>query len=70
MKTAADVYMPCDGKVVRVNNQLEDEPQKISIAAEDDGWLMEMEINDTAQLDDLLDEYTYMKHVENEKEDH
>ena len=46
VKTAADVYMPCDGTVTRVNEQLEDEPQHISIAAEDDGWLMEFKIED------------------------
>ena len=46
VKTAADVYMPCDGKILKVNERLEDEPQHISIAAEEDGWLMEMEIDD------------------------
>ena len=26
VKTAADVYMPCDGTVLKVNAELEDEP--------------------------------------------
>ena len=47
VKTAADVYMPCNGKITKVNEALEDEPQHISIAAEEDGWLMELEIEDT-----------------------
>ena len=59
MKTAADVYMPCTGNVTRVNEDLDEEPQKISIAAEEDGWLMEMDIEDASQLDDLLDEKSY-----------
>ena len=46
VKTAADVYMPCDGKILKVKDRLEAEPQHISIAAEEDGWLMEMEIDD------------------------
>ena len=39
--------MPCDGKITKVNEVLEDEPQQISIGAEDEGWLMELEIDDT-----------------------
>ena len=42
VKTAADVYMPCDGKIIKVNTRLEDEPQHISTTAEEDGWLMEV----------------------------
>ena len=42
VKTAADVYMPCDGKITKVNEVLEEEPQQISIGAEDEGWLMEL----------------------------
>ena len=60
MKTAADIYMPCDGSVTRVNEDLDEEPQKISIAAEEDGWLMEMKIDDATQLDELLDEKSYI----------
>ena len=26
VKTAADVYMPCDGKITKINTNLEDEP--------------------------------------------
>lgn len=51
--------MPCDGKITKVNEQLEDEPQHISIAAEEDGWLMEFEIEDVDQLDKMLDEKSY-----------
>ena len=69
VKTAADVYMPCDGKITKVNEVLEDEPQQISIGAEDEGWLMELEIDDTAQLDDLLDEKAYLEYVETLDED-
>ena len=40
--------MPCEGTITRINEELEDEPQKISIAAEDDGWLMEFEFGDAS----------------------
>ena len=62
--------MPCDGKVTRINEMLEDDPQHISIAAEEDGWLMEMEIEDTNQLDKLLDEDAYKAYLETIEDEH
>ena len=62
--------MPCDGKILKVNEALEDEPQQISIGAEDEGWLMEMEIKDIAQLDNLLDEKAYLEYLETLEDDH
>ena len=62
--------MPCDGKIIKVNDVLEEEPQQISIGAEDEGWLMEMEIDDTTQLDNLLDEKAYLEYLETLEDDH
>ena len=62
--------MPCDGSVTKVNESLEDTPQSISIGAEEEGWLMEFEITDASQLDDLLDEKSYLAHLETIEEDH
>jgi len=70
VKTAADIYMPCDGKILKINERLEDEPQHISIEAESEGWLMEMEIEDTDQLKDLLDEESYLKYLDTLEDDH
>ena len=55
VKTAADVYMPCEGTITKVNDALEDEPQGLSEAPEADGWLMELEINDCGALDGMMD---------------
>ena len=62
--------MPCPGKVVRINERLEDEPQHISIAAEEDGWLMEFNIEDASELEALLDEKSYLEYVDTLEEDH
>ena len=62
--------MPCDGTITKVNGQLEDEPQAISIAAEDEGWLMEFEIEDDSQLNELLTESDYKSFLETLEDDH
>ena len=64
VKTAADVYMPCDGKITLINTNLEDEPQAISIGAESEGWLCELEVSNSSQLDSLLDEEAYEKYIQ------
>ena len=61
--------MPCDGKITKVNNALEDEPQQISIGAESEGWLIELELTNTEQVDSLLDEEAYLEYVEKLKEE-
>ena len=55
--------MPCDGKITVINTNLEDEPQAISIGAESEGWLCELEVSNSSQLDSLLDEEAYQKYV-------
>ena len=62
--------MPCDGSVTRVNEDLDEEPQKISIAAEEDGWLMELKIDDASQLDELLDEKSYKEYCDTLEDEH
>ena len=62
--------MPCDGSVTKVNEILEESPQNISINAEQEGWLMEFEITDASQIDDLLDEKSYLAYLETIEEDH
>ena len=61
--------MPCDGKITKVNDALEDEPQQISIGAESEGWLIELELDNVEQVEGLLDEKAYLEHVEKLKEE-
>ena len=62
--------MPCDGKITKVNDVLEDEPQQISIGAEDEGWLMEFEFEDASQMDSLLEEKAYLEYLETLDDEH
>ena len=61
--------MPCDGKITKVNDTLAEEPQAVSINAEVEGWLCEVQIDDVEQLKELLDEESYKAYVESLDED-
>lgn len=66
VKSVSDLYAPAGGTVTRVNERLNGEPGLINQDAMGDGWIMELELSDPADLDDLLDAAAYEKHIEEE----
>lgn len=65
VKAASDIYIPVSGKIMDVNLELEDEPERIN----DDpygSWICIVEMTDKSQLDDLMDYDTYIKMTEEE----
>ncbi|KAH6561977.1 hypothetical protein BASA50_007197 [Batrachochytrium salamandrivorans] len=64
VKAASDVYAPISGKVLSVNTNLADEPSLINKSPYADGWIAKLEIADTTQLADLMDETAYAAHIE------
>jgi glycine cleavage system H protein len=55
------VYAPISGKVVAVNTKLDDAPEIINSSPYDDGWLVEIEVKDKAEVSTLLDAADYKK---------
>lgn len=54
VKSVSEVYAPVSGKIVAVNTQLEESPEIINDKPYDDGWLVELELKDKAELNSLL----------------
>lgn len=66
VKAASDLYAPLSGEVLSVNTQLEGEPQLINANPYSDGWLLQMSIKNTEELDSLLDSGAYTDLLEQE----
>jgi glycine cleavage system H protein len=64
VKAASDVYAPVSGTVVDGNSALEAEPALVNSAAETDGWFFTLVLDDTSELDGLMDENAYRAFVE------
>jgi glycine cleavage system H protein len=64
VKAASEVYAPVAGEVVEINQAVVDEPAKVNAGAMGDGWFFKLRLSDRAQLDGLMDEAAYAKHVE------
>jgi len=63
VKSVSEVYSPVSGKIINVNKKLEESPESINKSPYDDGWLVELEINDKSEIGKLLDAVTYKKSI-------
>jgi glycine cleavage system H protein len=63
-KSVSDVYAPVDGQVVARNEVLDSTPELVNLDPYGEGWLVQLSVEDTAAIDDLLDAEAYTEHVE------
>ncbi len=59
VKAASDLFAPVSGKVVGVNQQLFDHPELINKDPYGEGWMIEVELVDPAELGKLLTSEEY-----------
>ena len=59
VKTVADGLMPVSGKVIEVNADLEGAPESVNSDPYGAGWMIKVEMNNPAEVDDLLDAAAY-----------
>ena len=59
VKTVSDLLSPCSGKVIEVNEKLEDEPQLINTDPFGEGWIIKVEMNNSDELNNLMDAEAY-----------
>lgn len=63
VKSVSDLYSPVSGRVVAVNAALKDSPEDVNAEPYGKGWMIEVEPNDKAELDELLTPDAYAQHV-------
>ncbi len=61
VKAVVELICPLSGAVVSVNEDLPDEIGVVNSDPHDTGWMIVMEIEDPAELDDLLDVKGYQE---------
>ena len=68
VKAVSDLYMPVDGEILEINEDLENSPELVNSSPLEDGWMIKIAIKDDSQLEELMDSKTYEKFVEDQKE--
>lgn len=59
VKTVSELYAPVSGKVLEVNEALEESPENVNDSPYEDGWMIVVEMTDPAELEKLMDAGKY-----------
>ncbi len=59
VKTVTDLMSPVTGKVVEINNEIEDSPEFVNEDCYGKGWFVKIEIADLGEKDELLSAEDY-----------
>ncbi|MEI4801355.1 glycine cleavage system protein GcvH [Bacillus sp. NPDC077411] len=54
VKTVSELYAPVAGKVVAVNEELNDKPELVNESPYEGAWMIKVELEDAGQVDNLL----------------
>lgn len=64
VKSVSEIYAPVSGEVTEINEDLEDAPETVNTDPYGDGWICKMRMNDSGELDALLDAAAYKSLIE------
>lgn len=59
VKAAADIYMPVEGEVVEVNEELRNNPSLANTDPMGNGWFFKVHVTHMEQFDELMDPPSY-----------
>ncbi|WP_017756333.1 glycine cleavage system protein GcvH [Calidifontibacillus oryziterrae] len=59
VKTVSELYAPVSGKVVEINEELEDSPELVNEAPYEKAWMIVIEPSDMSELDNLMTAQAY-----------
>lgn len=60
VKSASDLIAPVTGEIIEVNEELDSDPGKVNEDAMGAGWFIKVKLADEGEMDDLMDEATYL----------
>lgn len=63
VKTVSDLFLPVSGTITEINPILENEPEKVNTDPYGDGWMVKMKVDNTEDVNNLMDVEAYQKLV-------
>ena len=64
VKTVSDIIAPVSGKVVEVNDELPDTPEKVNENPYGTGWMMIVQMEDPSEPNDLMTAEQYWQFIQ------
>lgn len=69
VKAASELVTPVSGEIVAINSQLEEKPGLVNKDCYGSGWLYDIQLTNSSELEKLMDESKYKKYLEESKSD-
>ncbi len=63
VKTVSELFMPISGKIIAINEKLQDAPELVNEDPYEEGWMVKIEVSDSEELISLMDAAAYKKLV-------
>lgn len=67
VKTVSELYAPVSGKVIAVNEELEDNPEYVNESPYEKAWMIVVEPTDKSELDSLMTAEQYEEMVKEDE---
>lgn len=59
VKTVSEIYSPVSGKIIELNNSINDNPSIVNTDPYEEGWLVKIEFSNMDEINNLLDSEAY-----------
>ncbi|MEC2071164.1 glycine cleavage system protein GcvH [Alkalihalophilus marmarensis] len=63
VKTVSELYAPISGKVVEINEELDDSPEFVNESPYEKAWMIVVEPKDTNEVDKLMNDSEYAEMI-------
>ena len=61
VKTVSDLFLPIEGEILELNEELETSPEDVNNDPYEKGWMIKMKVSNLSDLDSLLTSDDYKK---------
>ena len=61
VKTVSDLFIPVEGEILELNEDLETSPEDVNNDPYDKGWMIKMKVSNPSDIDNLLTSEDYKK---------
>lgn len=64
VKAAGDVLSPVSGKIMEINEDLEDKPETLNTDPYEEGWMCKIEMSESSEMEDLMTAKEYIQYCQ------
>ena len=63
VKSVSDLFMPCSGEIVAVNDRLTSEPELVNLDCYGEGWMLKIKLDNPGEVDSAMSADDYKKFI-------